>query len=169
MTSSGNGHGLLGYCGMSTIRIFDYVDYQDWRLCGLLGLETVNYWEWRLFPLLWCSQGSGGGAPSKPRIRAVGRRSGAEPCRRHGFVACIYMFYLVSVWFNPRYSACWGNYSQHVQCRSSYTLKPKPYESLGEGSGLIFSKPEPPKAKHTPTVFEPSRAVTSLLGLVSYS
>ena len=26
---------------LSTIRIFDYVDYQDWRLCGLLGLETV--------------------------------------------------------------------------------------------------------------------------------
>jgi len=41
MTSSGNWHGLLGYCGMSTIRIFDYVDYQDWRLCGLLVLETV--------------------------------------------------------------------------------------------------------------------------------
>jgi len=27
----------------------------------------------------------------------------------------IYRFYLVSVWFNPRYSACWGNYSQQAE------------------------------------------------------
>ena len=37
--------------------------------------DCVNYWEWRLLPLLWCSQGSGGRAPSKPRIRAVGTGS----------------------------------------------------------------------------------------------
>ena len=57
------------------------VCYLDWGLCVELGLKTVwtigirdcvNYWEWRLFPLLWCSQVSGGGAPSKPQIRAAG-------------------------------------------------------------------------------------------------
>ena len=85
--------------------------YWDSGLCLLLGFWTVyivrisdcvHCWDWKLCASLGCSQGSRGGAPGKPWIRGVGRRSRAEPLigLRIAYASICQFLPIISTWNN---------------------------------------------------------------------
>ena len=59
-----------------------YTAHWDKQLIGNWDKQHIGYWD-------VTTRGPGGGASSKPRVHAGGRCSEAEPCQRHGFLACL--------------------------------------------------------------------------------
>ena len=82
----------IGYWDKQHVGNWDKQCAGNWdkQCAGNWDKQCIGNWDkqhigyWNVTP-----RGPGGGAPGKPRVHAGGRRSEAEPCRRHGFLACV--------------------------------------------------------------------------------